>query len=116
MGNAQNHVEFSKRAVKDLRGLPENARKLARKKLKGLEPIPPLANLDIKPVEGHRPWLRMRVGDYRVLFRVLSRAEMDLLVMRRGALAGETGYLVARVVDRAELERAVDTLDLTANG
>jgi hypothetical protein len=36
--------------------------------------------------------------------------------MRRGALAGETGYLVARVVDRAELERAVDTLDLTANG
>lgn len=81
-----------------------------------MEPIPPVPNLDIKPIEGHRPWLRMRVGNYRVLFRPLSRSEMDGLVLRRGALAGENAYLIARIVDRAELERAVDNLDLSTLG
>ena len=41
---------------------------------------------------------------------------MDGLVLRRGALAGENAYLIARIVDRAELERAVDNLDLSTLG
>jgi len=44
-------------------------------------------NLDIKPLKGHKPWLRLRVGDYRVVFR----------------LSG-TVILVARVVSRQELD------------
>ena len=41
---------------------------------------------------------------------------MDGLVLRRGAHAGENAYLIARIVDRAELERAVDNLDLSTLG
>lgn len=26
-------------------------------------------NLDVRPLEGRAPWLRMRIGDWRVLFR-----------------------------------------------
>jgi len=109
MGDAQNHIEFSKRALKDLKNLPEQTRRRARRYLKGLEPIPRPENLDIKAIEGHQLWFRLRGGDYRILFRPLSSSERDLLVMRRGTLAGETGYLVARVVNRSELERAIDS-------
>lgn len=59
------------------------------------------------------PWLRLRAGNFRILFRRLTRAELDMLVLRRGALDGETGFLVGRIVDRSELERAVDALELT---
>lgn len=54
-------------------------------------------NLDIKALVGASPWLRLRIGDYRVLYR-----DVDT----------DTGvvHVVARIVHRRELERAVDTL------
>jgi hypothetical protein len=42
----------------------------------------------------------------------LTGAELDLLVLRRGAVQCSTGFLIGRIVDRSELERAVDTLEL----
>jgi len=42
----------------------------------------------------------------------LTGAELDLLVLRRGAVEGDTGFLIGRIVDRSELERAVCTLEL----
>jgi hypothetical protein len=81
-------------------------------RLNGLGTIPPPANLDVTPLMGHAPWLRLRAGDFRILFRRLTRSELDLLVLRRGALEGDTGFLVGRIVHRSELERAVDTPEL----
>jgi hypothetical protein len=81
-------------------------------RLNGLATIPLPANLDVAPISGHAPWLRLRAGDFRILFRRLTAAELDLLVLRRGAVEGATGFLIGRIVDRSELERAVDTLEL----
>ena len=52
------------------------------------------ANLDIKPLSGSAPWLRLRVGDWRVLFRLADAA-----------------VLVARIIHRSELQQAVRTLE-----
>ena len=59
------------------------------------------ANLDIKPLAGVPPWHRLRVGDYRVLYRRLESNEVA---------GSEAGWLVARIVHRRDLERAVSTL------
>jgi hypothetical protein len=42
----------------------------------------------------------------------LARAELDVLALRRGAVTSDTGFLIGRIVDRSELERAVDTVEL----
>ncbi|MFZ1926845.1 MAG: hypothetical protein WAU42_11955 [Solirubrobacteraceae bacterium] len=55
------------------------------------------ANFDVKPVAGHVPWRRLLVGEHRVLYRELA-ADPDVR------------YLVARVIDRRDLHRAIDKL------
>ncbi len=47
-------------------------------------------NLDVKALQGARPWLRLRVGDYRVLH----------------ALAPGDVYEIERIVHRRDLESA----------
>jgi plasmid stabilization system protein ParE len=59
------------------------------------------AKLDVKPLAGSAPWCRLRVGDHRVLFRAVEPDE---------AGHSEARCLVARVVHRRDLERAVATL------
>ncbi len=59
------------------------------------------ANLDIKPLAGAAPWHRLRVGDYRILYRPVDPPV---------GIDAQTGLLVARVVHRRDLERAVTTL------
>jgi mRNA-degrading endonuclease RelE of RelBE toxin-antitoxin system len=51
------------------------------------------ANLDLKPLKGLKPWLRLRVGDYRVVYRLQARS-----------------ILVARVVSRQQRESALNKL------
>jgi len=101
-----NHIELSKRALKDLRRIDHaNRRRLLNLLEQDLaaEPQPP--NLDVKPLVGRAPWLRLRRGDYRILYRPLTDAELQTL------RAGEqTGFLVERIIDRGDLERAADTL------
>ena len=58
-------------------------------------------NLDAKPLAGSAPWHRLRVGDYRVLYRAVEPDE---------AGDSDARFLVARVVHRRDLERAVATL------
>lgn len=60
------------------------------------------SNLDVKPLIGSAPWHRLRVGDFRVLYRPVEPNE----TADSGA-----GLLVARVVHRRDLERAVATLE-----
>jgi mRNA-degrading endonuclease RelE of RelBE toxin-antitoxin system len=97
---APNHLEVARRAQRDLRQLDVRV-------VEGIEaaltPNPPAENLDVKAVQGRRPWLRLRLGDYRVLFRPLTVRECRDLEVERG-------YLIARVVDRRDLDRAIRTL------
>ncbi len=51
------------------------------------------ANLDIKPLEGRPPWRRLRIGDYRVLYRPTDNA-----------------IWVERIINRRDLDKAIDTL------
>jgi hypothetical protein len=58
-------------------------------------------NLDVKPLAGAAPWQRLRIGDYRILHRPVEPS----------ASGGSTArWLVARVVHRRDLDRAVSTL------
>ncbi|MGI8425203.1 MAG: type II toxin-antitoxin system RelE family toxin [Actinomycetota bacterium] len=57
------------------------------------------ANLDVKSLRGMDPWIRLRVGSYRILYRALDAEELTKL------RPAEKGFLIARVVPRAELDR-----------
>ncbi len=99
-------VELSKRAQRDLRRLDARTRaSLLRVLEEDLAGDPPAANLDIKPLIGRAPWLRLRRGEYRVIYRALTRHELEPL-----DAVERHGILVERVVDRRDLERAVSTL------
>lgn len=91
-------IALSRRAAKDLRriGAGEELGRI-RQALEALEGE--LAGLEIRPLRGQPPWLRLRVGDYRILYRPLDRDE-----------GADASHLIARVVHRSDLERAVSTL------
>jgi mRNA-degrading endonuclease RelE of RelBE toxin-antitoxin system len=91
-------IELATRAVRDLRKLPRSDRERIREALSAL--AVDAGNLDVKALTGRAPWLRMRVGDWRVLYRPLLEDEAG----------GGSGLLVARVINRRELERAVRSL------
>lgn len=80
--------EFDARAGRDLRQLDKPERRRILDALEGLDDD--AANLDIRALEGRAGWLRLRSGDYRILYR-----------------AGGGGWRVARIVNHRDLERAV---------
>lgn len=93
-------VVLSRRAERDLRRIGAGA-VLARIR-EALEDLDADAtNLDIKALAGAAPWQRLRAGDYRILYRPVESNE---------AVDQETRWLVARIVHRRDLERAVSTL------
>jgi mRNA-degrading endonuclease RelE of RelBE toxin-antitoxin system len=99
-------VELSKRALRDLRRIDHKTRKRLLDLLendRAAEPQP--ANLDIKALTGRAPWLRLRRGEHRFLYRPLTHAELQALNANEQA-----GYLVERIVDRRDLEHAASTL------
>jgi hypothetical protein len=61
------------------------------------------ANLDVKALRGSSPWLRLRVGDWRLIYRPLTTEEA-------ASFGCSAGFLIARVVNRRDLERAVRKL------
>ena len=94
-------IALSRRAERDLRRIGRGeALPRLRESLEGLADGE--ANLDVKPLAGSAPWHRLRVGDYRVLYRAVEPNE-----------AGDSDalFLVARVIHRRDLERAVATLE-----
>lgn len=99
-------VELSKRALRDLRRIDHRSRRRLLDLLESeLAAEPQPANLDIKPLTGRAPWLRVRRGEYRVLYRPLTSDELRTL-----GEANHAGFLVERVIDRGDLERAASTL------
>src|SRR3954451_24021372 len=99
MTDPEPRLELARRAVRDLRKMDGPHRRRVRDALEAL--AAGAENLDVKALVGRAPWLRLRVGDWRVLYRPLSDEE---------AAAGGPGWLVARVVDRRDLERSVRSL------
>lgn len=87
-------VNLSSKAKKDLKRLDPPVRRRIVDELQLLEKDPPPDNLDVVLLSGAAPWCRLRVGEWRVIFCNLDAHEL----------------LVARVVPRAELEKAISLL------
>jgi mRNA-degrading endonuclease RelE of RelBE toxin-antitoxin system len=105
------HVELSRRATKDLRQLDKpTARRILAVLQRDLSAEPPPDNLDIKLLQGAEPWLRLRIGTYRVLYRPMTRDELRSFAADSTTSSNDEGYLVARIVHRRDLDQAVGTL------
>ena len=85
-------IRLSSRAERDLRRLDNQVRRRVVDGLRALDVGAP--NLDVKALKGSVPWWRLRVGEHRVLYRGV-----------------EGGWLVERIVDRRDLERAIRSLE-----
>ena len=88
-------VRLARRAVKDLDSLSKRTVGSVITALERLATDPSDASLDVKALVGRRPWRRLRVASYRVLFHFSD---------------GQKVLLVGRVIDRKELEQAVKSL------
>ena len=97
-------IELSRRARRDLRAFRGTLD--VRRILEGLDRLAAGAgNLDVKALQGAVPWLRLRVGEFRVIYRPLTAEEVQALPG-----ASTAGFLVARVVNRRDLDRAIESL------
>jgi mRNA interferase RelE/StbE len=67
-------IEIRPRARRSLRQLDAPARKIIANAIDGLTSEPRPA--DTTALKGHRPWLRTRVGDYRIIFAVDDGARL----------------------------------------
>lgn len=59
-------VEFNPRAIKELKEVDRKTRKRIEVAIQGLKIVPPQG--DIKKLKGIKGELRLRVGDWRVIF------------------------------------------------
>ena len=93
-------IVLSRQAERDLRQL---GRGVALRRIRAalLALASEEGDLDVTPLVGAEPWLRLRVGDYRVLYRPIGADEIDDRSLR---------WLVARIVHRRDLQRAASTL------
>jgi mRNA-degrading endonuclease RelE of RelBE toxin-antitoxin system len=91
---ALERIEFSRRAERDLRRLPKRDRVRIWGALERLEADE--ENIDVKALAGRSPWRRMRVGERRVIFRPIEDVKAR--------------WLIARIIDRRDLDRAVRSL------
>ena len=64
-------IDLRPRARRSLRQLDAPARKAIAGAIDRLAAEPRPA--DVKALKGHRPWLRTRVGDYRIIYDVNDR-------------------------------------------
>ncbi|MBE0606712.1 MAG: type II toxin-antitoxin system RelE/ParE family toxin [Deltaproteobacteria bacterium] len=71
-------VEFTHRAEKDFRSLPPEIRRRLAPKIDALTKNS--RPRGAKPLEGSNDILRLRVGDYRILYQVLDDRLVVLLV------------------------------------
>jgi mRNA interferase RelE/StbE len=61
---------YTRRAVRDLAGLPAADGKRIRERLKAYAVAPDAAGQDVKPIKGAPGDFRLRSGDWRALFTV----------------------------------------------
>ena len=75
-------IEFSKDAVKALARMPRDLRELIVEKIEIIAANPHAAHRNAKPLQG-RPEYRLRVHDWRVIYRILDE-RVVLLVIKIG--------------------------------
>lgn len=98
-------VDLSRIASRELDRLEVVTRRRVRFVItERLTALPLPANLDMRPIQGLPPWLRVRVGDYRIICRALTNSEL------RVGPAAPSGYLVGRIVHRRDLPRTLRQL------
>ncbi len=78
--------------------------------MESLAHAPSPANLDVKALEGRPPWRRLRVGDWRSIYRPLEGHELTELSHRRGEPVEPGTIYVERIVNRRDLEKVIATL------
>ncbi len=101
------NVELTRRAQRDIRRLdPQDQRQIKAALIALATEVP---NLKIKSVSGRAPWWRLRVGEMRVLYRYEDRPAAEDKPPGQDKPAGRK-WIVARVVQRQELDHAVSTL------
>lgn len=108
MDKPESHVELSRRAARDLKKLQKRDRDRVAEGLDRLRPVPMPEHADVKPIVGHAPWMELRIGDHRVLYRPLSARELE----RHAPPEARSGFLLERIVDRQYLERAIRRLEV----
>ncbi len=63
----ENRVLISRKALKELQGIPRSERELIKDRISKLAFFP-LAHLDVQKLKGYENIYRLRVGEYRVIF------------------------------------------------
>lgn len=106
------HVELTSRAKKDLRkmGRGIHRTRILKDLAENLASDSPPANLDVKALRGAEPWHRLRIGEWRVLYREATEREVTSLNGLRGIKADKAVF-VARIVNRRDLDEAVKSLE-----
>lgn len=67
-------IDIRPRVRRSLHQLDTSARKAVASAIDDLAAEPRPA--DVTALKGHRPWLRIRVGDYRIIYAVDDRARV----------------------------------------
>ncbi|MBX9831108.1 type II toxin-antitoxin system RelE/ParE family toxin [Candidatus Babeliales bacterium] len=65
-------IEFSKKAIRSLVKLPQRIKASILEKLDDLSIDPYAKNNNVKKLQGMEDSYRLRVGDYRVVYRILD--------------------------------------------
>ncbi len=74
-------VQFLETAVEELAELPREAQRQILKRIEGLKTVPRPAG--IKQLKGPEKFLRLRVGDYRVVYLIEGK-QLVVLVVKIG--------------------------------
>jgi len=74
-------IKYTKQALKTLKSYDKSTRQLIRGKIKGLTETPPKG--DIKPLQGSKTEMRLRVGMYRVIYEYLKKDEGRILMINK---------------------------------
>lgn len=73
-------IRYAKEAIKFLNKLDKKSVERIRKAVQGLIQNPPVG--DIKPIQGSRNGrLRLRVGDWRIIYRYDTEQEIEILLV-----------------------------------
>jgi hypothetical protein len=89
-----------------LRSFPEKVGKRLRRTLDDLEDDLWPDNLDVTPLVGHKPWLRVRDGNYRIFMRPMTDDEHATF----GVELPDVGYVVGRIIDKKDARKVLRSL------
>ncbi|RTO96219.1 type II toxin-antitoxin system RelE family toxin [Enterobacter hormaechei] len=76
------NIQWTGKAVKDLLSLPSKDQKAVREKVNAMQSYPDLKGLDVKKLTDGDGQYRLRVGNYRVLYVLSSKAPVMIEIQR----------------------------------